>query len=289
MRFDYLQPRDLVEAISLLGREEGSSPIAGGTDLIPRIKDKAVSVKTLVNIKGLSELQGVSVGNGSGKIGALTTIRTLETSPVIRQQYPLIAEAAAVLGSVQIRNLATLGGNLCHAVPSAEMAPPLLALNAQVSIAGSGGRRTMPLENFFLGPRQTVLKSGELLCEVLLPPLPKRWGGAYLKLEHRSAMDLALVGVSAFVTLDSKGHCEDCRIALGAVAPTPMRSKQAEQMLRGKEITETSVAQTAEVSMGESRPIDDHRASASYRRNMVNTLTRRALTKAFDIARGKKA
>jgi carbon-monoxide dehydrogenase medium subunit len=288
MRFDYLQPHDLAEAISFLERE-ASSPLAGGTDLIPRIKDKLVSPKSLVNIKGLGELQGVRMKNGSRRIGALTTIRTLETSPAIRHEYPLIAQAAAVLGSVQIRNLATLGGNLCHAVPSAEMATPLLALNAQVSITGPRGKRTMPLESFFLGPRQTVLKSDELLCEVLLPALPERWGGAYLKLEHRSAMDLALVGVSAFIALDSKGRCGDCRIALGAVAPTPMRSKQAEQILRGKEITEATVAQAGEVSMRESKPIDDHRASASYRRKMVNVLTRRALTQAFAMARGKGA
>jgi len=286
MRFDYLQPHDLAEAISFLEREE-VVPLAGGTDLLCRIKDNVVSLKSVVNIKGLSELQGFSVENGSRRIGALTTIRALETSPAFVHDYPLIAEAAAVLGSMQIRNLATLGGNLCHAVPSAEMAPPLLALNAEVSIVGPSGRRSVPLESFFLGPRKTVLKSGELLCDVLLPVLPKRWGGTYLKLEHRSAMDLALVGVSAFVSLDSKGCCEECRIALGAVAPTPMRSKQAEQVLRGKEITEASIAQAAEVSMGECRPIDDHRASGSYRRKMVNTLTRRALTKAYAMARGK--
>lgn len=288
MRFDYFQPRDLSEAVSFLAGQRGqASPLAGGTDLIPRIKDRLESPRYVVNIKGLAELQGIGPDKGGWRLGALTTIRALETSPALRQQYPLLAQAAAVLGSVQVRNIATVGGNLCHAVPSADMAPPLLALKAQATITGPQGTRSLPLEDFFLGPRRTVLQPGELLAELLLPPLPERWGGVYLKLEQRRAMDLALVGVAALIALDSAGRCQDCRIALGAVAPTPVRAKRAEEVLKGQKITQAALSQAAEIGMGECQPIDDMRASRSYRCEMVKVLIRRALIQALDMAQSR--
>ena len=291
MRFDHYQPRDLRDAISFMAKEgTQAQALAGGTDLIPRIKDRLVSLRYVVNIKDLTELQGMGMQKGGWRIGALTTIRTLETSPVIRQQYLPLAQAAAVLGSVQVRNIATVGGNLCHAVPSAETAPPLLALNAQATIIGHHGQRSLPLENFFLGPRRTVLQPGELLSDIVLPPQPERWGGVYLKLEHRQAMDLAIVGVAAFVALDAADRCEDCRIALGAVAPTPVRAKRAEEILRGEKITPAALAKAAEIGIGECQPIDDLRASRSYRCEMVKVLTQRALTEALNMAlKGRNA
>ena len=291
MRFDHYQPRDLRDAISFMAKEgTQAQALAGGTDLIPRIKDRLVSLRYVVNIKDLTELQGMGMQKGGWRIGALTTIRTLETSPVIRQQYLPLAQAAAVLGSVQVRNIATVGGNLCHAVPSAETAPPLLALNAQATIIGHHGQRSLPLENFFLGPRRTVLQPGELLSDIVLPPQPERWGGVYLKLEHRQAMDLAIVGVAAFVALDAADRCEDCRIALGAVAPTPVRAKRAEEVLRGEKITPAALAKAAEIGIGECQPIDDLRASRSYRCEMVKVLTQRALTEALNMAlKGRSA
>ncbi|MBI4289198.1 MAG: xanthine dehydrogenase family protein subunit M [Chloroflexi bacterium] len=289
MRFDYYQPKDLQDAVTFLEREgAGAQALAGGTDLMPRIKDRLTSPKFVVNVKALEQLQGMGADGGGFRIGALTTIRTLETSPLVRRRFPALAQAAGVLGSVQIRNIATVGGNLCHGVPSAETAAPLLALDARANIAGPHGNRSVPLDQFFLGPRRTVLQPGELLKELVLPPLPERSGSAYIKLGHRQAMDLAIVGVAAFVALDSQGRCSECRIGLGAVAPTPARAKQAEKLLKGEKLTEAAISQAAEIGMGECQPIDDLRASRVYRCEMVKVLTARALNQALAMAQGEK-
>lgn len=285
MRFDYYQPRDLQDAMAFLHHQGAEAQaLAGGTDLIPRIKDRLVTLKHVVNIKALEELQGMGKDGDGYRIGALTTIRMLETSPVIRRYYAALGQAATVLGSVQVRNTATVGGNLCHAVPSAETAPALLALGARASIVGPHGQRSVPLEQFFTGPRRTVLQPGELLKELVVPPLPERSGSVYIKLGHRQAMDLAIVGVAAFLALDSAGRCTECRIGLGAVAPTPVRAKQAENVLRGEKPTEAAFTKASEIGMGECNPIDDLRASRQYRCDMVTVLTKRALTRALAMA-----
>ena len=223
------------------------------------------------------------------RIGALTTIRMLETSAAVRRMYPILTQAAAALGSVQVRNIATVGGNLCHAVPSADMAPPLLCLDAKVSLIGNNGKRSLALPDFFLGPRSTAIQPRELLSEISLPIIPSRWGGVYLKLGHRKAMDLAVVGVATLVVLDSLGRCLDCRIALGAVSPTPERARRAEEVLRGEKVTEAMLDKAAETAMGECQPIDDVRATARYRRHMVQVLTRRGLSQALGLAKGRAA
>ena len=288
MRFEYFDPQDLREATSFLAKEgESARPLAGGTDLIPRIRDRLDTPRYVVNIKGLSELNGMGEEGDGWRISALTTIRMLETSAAIHRRYPMLAQAAAVLGSVQVRNIATLGGNLCHAVPSADMAPPLLCLDAKVSLIGPNGKRSLPLQDFFLGPRSTAIQPGELLSEISLPILPSRWGGLYLKLGHRKAMDLALVGIAALVALDPTGRCLDCRIALGAVAPAPVRARRAEEVLRGEKVTEAVLDKAAETAMGECQPIDDIRATATYRRQMVQVLTRKGLSQALDLAQGR--
>jgi len=290
MRFDYYKPRDIQDAVTFLEKEDtGAQALAGGTDLMPRIKDRLTSPKYVVNIKGLEQLQGMGAEGSSFRIGSLTTIRTLETSPVIRRRYPALAQAASVLGSVQIRNIATVGGNLCHAVPSAETAAPLLAFDGRANIVGPHGNRSVPLDQFFLGPRRTVLHPGELLKEVILPSLPEQYGSVYIKLGHRQAMDLAIVGVAAFVSLDSQGRCAECRIGLGAVAPTPARAKQAEKLLKGEKLTEAAILQAAEIGMGECQPIDDLRASRVYRCEMVKVLMARALNQARAVAEDSKA
>lgn len=288
MRFEYFDPQNLREATSFLAKEgERARPIAGGTDLIPRIRDKLDTPRCVVNIKGLSELNGMGKERDGWRIGALTTIRMLETSTAIRQAYPILAQAAAALGSVQVRNIATIGGNLCHAVPSADMAPPLLCLEAKVGLVGPGGKRSLPLADFFVGPRSTVIQPGELLSEISFPSLAGRWGGVYLKLGLRRAVALAVVGVGVLLSLDSLGRFLDCRIALGAVAPTPVRARQAEELLRGEKVTEALLDKAAEIGMGECQPIDDMRATASYRCRMVQALTRRGLTQALALARGE--
>ncbi|MFC1815472.1 FAD binding domain-containing protein [Thermodesulfobacteriota bacterium] len=286
MRFEYFDPHDIGEATSFLAKAgESARPLAGGTDLIPRIRDRLDTPRYVVNIKGLSELNGMGREGDGWRIGALTTIRMLETSSAIRLAYPILNQAAAELGSVQVRNIATVGGNLCHAVPSADMAPPLLCLDAKVSLIGHNGKRSLPLQDFFLEPRRTAIQPGELLSEISLPILRGKWGGLYLKLGHRKAMDLAVVGVAIWVALDSLERILDCRIALGSVAPTPVRARRAEELLKGEKVTEALLDKAAETAMDECQPIDDIRATARYRRHMIRMLTRRGLRQSLTLAR----
>jgi len=219
-------------------------------------------------------------------VGAAVTMRQAELSGTVQKRYPAIAQGAGVVASVQVRNRATLVGNLCNAAPSADTAPGMIALRAKVRIAGPEGRRTVLLEDFFTGPGKTVLGPGEMVTAVQVPPPAPRTGSAYARHTPRGAMDIAVAGVGVGVTLAPRaGTCEDIRIVLGAVAPTPLRARQAEGVLRGKVPTPELIEQAAEVAAGEARPIDDVRASAGYRRDLVRVLTRRMVEAALEDAR----
>jgi carbon-monoxide dehydrogenase medium subunit len=279
MRFNYLEPTTIKEAVSLLSKYDGRAKvIAGGTDLLVQIRDKVILPEYVVDITYLPGLDYISYDKKQGlKIGALTTIRALEKSGELLQACPVIAQSAGLLGSVAIRNVATVGGNLCNAAPSADTAPALIGLSARAKIVGPGGERVVPLEEFFTGPGQTVLKTGEMLAEIQVPVPPPGTKGAYLK-HSRSAVDLATVGVAVIMVLDSGEVCKDVKIVLGAVAPTPMRAKKAEEILRGKKIGPALIEKAAESASVEAKPITDVRASAEYRREMVKVFTRRAIT-----------
>ncbi|MCK4791046.1 MAG: xanthine dehydrogenase family protein subunit M [Desulfobacteraceae bacterium] len=280
MRFEYLEPATIEEAVSLLTKYDGQAKvIAGGTDLVVQMREKAVKpdyVIDIVNIPGLDyinydEKQGLS-------IGALTSIRSLEKSAELCQRYPVISQAASQLGSVAIRNTGTLGGNLCNASPSAETAPALIGLSAEARIVGPDGERVVPLEDFFTGPGTSVLKTAELLVEIQVPVLPPRAKGVYLKHTIRGTIDLAIVGIAIITTLEPETKiCEDIKVVLGAVAPTPMRDKKTEELIRGKRIDDTLINESAESASTEAHPISDVRASAWYRTEMVKALTRQAL------------
>jgi len=280
MRFEYLEPATIEEAVSLLTKYDGRAKvIAGGTDLVVQMREKAVKpdyVIDIVNIPGLDyinydEKQGLS-------IGALTTISSLEKSAELRMKYPVISLAASKLGSVAIRNLGTLGGNLCNAAPSAEMAPALIGLSADAKIVGPGGERIVPLENFFTGPGSTVLKKGGLLVEVQVPVSWPGTRGVYLKHAIRGMVDLAIVGVAVVIVIEPRdGVCQDIKVTLGAVAPTPMRAHSAEGVIKGRRIDEGLIEKSAEAASAEARPISDVRASAEYRSEMVKVFTRWAL------------
>ncbi len=288
IRFDYFEPTTLKEAASFLAREgERARILAGGTDLLPLLKKRALSPKYLVNIKGIHGMDVISREDGGGlSIGALCTLRDLKASTLLDGGWGMVAQAAGLLGSVQVRNIATLGGNLCHGAPSAETAPALIALSAQAAIAGTNGTRMVPLEEFFTGPGTTVLGAGEVLAEVALPPPSGPGGGVYLKLSPRGGMGLAVVGVAAWMSLDpDTGGCIDCRVVLGAVAPTPFRARRTEDSLRGRTITKKRIDDAARVAMEESRPVSDVRASETYRREMVGVFARRAISGAMDAAR----
>lgn len=280
--FDYYAPTSLDEAISLLAGQNGRARVlAGGTDLLLKMRAGKLAPGCLINVKRISELRGLSYSEKAGlRLGALATVAEIMASPAVCNHYPAIAQAAAMMAGVQIRNLATGGGNLCNAAPSADLAPPLIALGAQAHIAGPRGRRTVALEDFFAGPGQTILAGDELLIEVSVPAPEPGLAAVYLKHAPRQAMDIAIVGVSAGITVKD-GMCSSARIVLGAVAPTPLRAREAEQALVGRSLEEKRIAEAARLAAQEARPIDDVRASAWYRREMVEVLVRRALRDAI--------
>jgi carbon-monoxide dehydrogenase medium subunit len=277
---------DCIEILSERGGE--TRLVAGGTDLLPQLKNGLLKPSCVVDLSGIAVLRALHGGNGSGlRLGACVTARAIETDPHIRSAYPALAESGALVGSVQVRNLATVGGNLCNAAPSADMAPPLLALDADAVIAGPDGQRRVPLASFFLGVRKTVLAPGELLLELVVPAPAPRSGGHYLRHTPRRELDIAVVGVASQITL-ADGVCRSARIALASVAPTPVRAVEAEQALVGHEVTPALIGRAAELAVGAARPISDQRGSADFRRHLVQVLTRRTLTTALDRARAAR-
>jgi carbon-monoxide dehydrogenase medium subunit len=255
---------------------------AGGTDLIPRIKARLVKPpELLVDLKGIRELDFISYDDHSGlRIGALATISSVIANKRLGEKYSALVQGARSIASTHIQNRGTIAGNICNAVPSADSAPVLLCLGARVVCQSKEGERTIDLKQFFLGPNKTSIRPGEIVKEIRVPPVAAGTGGAYLKLSPRERMDLAVVGVAA-VVLEEKGAFADIRIGLGAVAPTPMRSMKAEERLRGEEVNEKVILEAAKTASQECKPIDDHRASAMYRRMMVEVLVRRAIQQAL--------
>jgi len=278
--FEYLAPATVGEALSLLS-QTGARLVAGGTDLLNQMRAGAISPQYLVDLAGLG-LNYVREDGGVIKIGAMTTVADLLASGTVRRDFACLAEAAAELGAIQCRNVATIGGNLCSAVPSADLAPPLLALGAQVRIADQNGDRVLPLENFFTGPRQTVLGANEILVEIQIPPPSPPTGTSFMKLGRRRAMTLAIVNAAALVSLAEDGHTvATCRIALGAVAPTPLRASQAEAILQGQELSESLIDAAATLAVGNTAPISDLRATAAFRREISRVLVKRTLLEAW--------
>jgi len=279
-RMDYLRPVSLAEALDVLDEHRPARCLvyAGGTDVIPRLKARLINPpEVLVDLKGIRELDFISYDDHSGlRIGALATISSVVANESVRGKYPALFEGARSIASTHIQNRGTLIGNICNAVPSADSAPALLCLGAKVVCLRKQGERTVDLDQFLLGPNRTSLRPGELVKEIQMPPATAGTRGAYVKLSPRSRMDLAVVGVAAVVRKDN-GAFGDIRIGLGAVAPTPMRSKKAEERLRGEVISEKGILEAAKLAAQESKPIDDHRASAVYRRTMVEVLVKRAI------------
>jgi len=284
-RFEYCAPVSLAEAISLLDRHGDSARvIAGGTDLLTALKERWERPAYVIGIGAIPGLAHITYEEGVGlKIGAAATVRAVETSAVVRAKYPVLASAASTLASIQIRNLATVAGNICRASPSADTPPALIVLGAQVKLAGSDGERVVALDDFFTGPGRTVRRPNELLTEISIPPPRPHSGAAYFKHSPRRAMDLAVVGVAAAVVLEN-GLCRDVRIALGAVAATPRRARGAEAVLEGYEPTAARLEEAARAAATECSPISDVRGSADYRREMVRVNTARALQQALESA-----
>jgi carbon-monoxide dehydrogenase medium subunit len=277
------QPASLSEASRLL-QEKGPEArfLAGGTDLIIAMKEKGLVPKYVVDLKRIPGLSGIRENaDGSITLGALTTMREIETSALIVKRFPFLAVSAGEVGSIQIRNRATVGGNMANATPSADVAPALIALNAAARISGPNGERSLPLEEFFRGPGQTVLTPGEILIEIHIPRTDPRLVGEYIKFSPREMMDLAYVGVAVAYVYDAKERkCDGVRIVLGAVAPTPIRARRAEAAIEGQVLTEAAAEKAGQIAAEEAKPISDVRSSADYRRAMVGAMTKRALLNA---------
>lgn len=279
-KFEYHYPSSVSEVLDHLARYgEKAKLLAGGTDLLVSMKKRERTPEHLLNLKGIEELKGIRYDGSAGlNIGALVTMGDLERSELVREKFPVLFDAVRVMASPQIRNLGTIGGNLCSAVPSADSATPLIVSGASLEITGSSGNRTLPVEGFFKGPGESALDPDEIMVRIHIPSPPEYGSGAYLKLMRRKVLDLALVGAAAFIRLDSNSKaCKEARIALGAVAPTPIRVRKAEEALVGKEINETIADQVGLIASREASPISDIRSSKSYREEMIKVLTKRAV------------
>jgi carbon-monoxide dehydrogenase medium subunit len=286
--FEYFAPRTLKEALTLLDKyQDDCKVIGGGQSLLILMRQGLVAPKYLVSIKGLSELSYIKDTKEGLKIGALTTHRKIEKSPVIKKKSGVLAEMEQRLASIQTRNWGTIGGNLCHGDPAGDPAPVLIALKATLTITSLKGERNMPVEDFTLDYFETALQPGELLTEIQVPPPSPRSGTAYTKFNIIES-DLATVGVAVSVTLGAgDGVCQDVRIALGASAPAPMRAKKAEAVLKGKRITDALLKEAGKAASAEAEPISDIQASEEYRRELVKILVGRVAKEA--LARAKSA
>lgn len=286
---DYFEPKTVGEAVSLLAKYgEEAKVIAGGTDMLVDMKFKE-EPGCLINIKKIPGLSGIQENGGGLRIGALTTIREIETSAVVRQRLAVLWEAAHQFASLQIRNTATIGGNICRASPSGETLAPLLVLEARGKCVFADGEKSEPFGSLFLGPGKTSFGAKGLLTEIEVPYPAAGSQGVYLKHAVRGAMDIAMVGVAVLLTPDAgKSAIQEVRIGLGAVAPTPIRAAKTEALLRGKPLTAALLKEAAALAAAESSPISDQRSSAENRRWIVEAFTRRGLEQTWKAATGKE-
>ncbi len=276
--FEYFCPETVQEALSLANKYKDAKYIAGGTDVLVKMKHETNSPSILISVKRLKELSYVKTDKKTVSIGAITTIRELEKSDLINKGFICLYDALRQIGSVQIRNVATIGGNLCSSLPSADTAAPLLVLGAQVKITSCLTASIMPLSQFFVGPGRNSLKDQELLTEILIPRLPAGATTAYIKFGRRNAMEIALAGAAVFLQTEPKGKlCQNVRIALTTSAPTPVRATNAEAFLVGKELTPENIAATGMEALKDASPRDSYRSTAEYRRSIIPVLVKRAI------------
>jgi CO/xanthine dehydrogenase FAD-binding subunit len=279
-KFEYHRPRTLAEAFDLMEKFKGRAKyIAGGTDIMVRIRQKVLQPEALISLRGIGDLSGIRNGEGVS-LGGGTLIREIERDEGIAESYPGLAQAARVLANPQVRNVATLAGNLGNAAPSADCAPPLLVLDARLTAAGPGGTREIPIDGFFTGPGRTCLEPGEILTRIFLPPREKHSGMAFLK-TGRVNQDIAVVNASALLVMEG-GVCRKCRLAVGAVAPVPLRLKGIEKIMEGEEIHPALLERVGEMVEQEVSPITDVRSTEEYRRVLSGVLVKRAIRQAME-------
>lgn len=285
IEFEYHAPKSLDEAVELLEKYGGDAQVlAGGTDLLPHMKQRRVEPKHIVNIKGIPELACIKDTPEGVYIGALAKLRAIELSPLINEKLPLLSEAARSVGSVQVRNLGTVGGNICNASPSADMATPLLAVDAKVHVYSKGGSKEYPIGEFFHGRGEVWLERGELVTGFTVPPLPEGAGSAFEKIGW-TTLDVATVNVAAVVTLKD-GKIDHCSIALGACSPAPIRGVLAENILKDREPSAEAMDEAVELVAACVEPRERwRRAPPEYRQRTSQALARDAVTRAVEAAR----
>jgi carbon-monoxide dehydrogenase medium subunit len=288
-KFTYLVPKSLNEAISLHESRDGRAKyIAGGTDVLVKMKEGKLAPDSLISLRHIigQDRPFLNAETGELYIGAFMTHRSIERSILVQHRYPILHDAVKNIGSVQIRNVATIGGNLVNAVPSADGAIPLIALDGKAHIYGPKGYRLIDLTRFFLGPGQCDIQGAEILTEIIIPRPAPRTGGAYTKHGRREAMELPMLGVGVLLSLEpDMTTCAKARICLGVAAPTPFRAREAEKHLTGKPVTEGTLADAGRIAAGESRVRDSIRGVAWYRREMVGVLVKRMGILALERAR----
>ena len=284
--FEYLKPMSIDEAISLLRKYgDKAKVLAGGSDLFINIKLHGFRPEYLVDITGITELKGIIFNGKELRIGASALLSEIADSQLIRDKYVTLFESVVEIATTQVRNIATIGGNICNASPAADTAPPLIVLEAKVEIAGRSGVRAVLLEEFFTGPGQTVLQAGDILTAISTPAPVQHRGTSFIRI-NRTASDLATLNVAVALQTDNS-TCQDAKIALGAVAPTPIRAKKAEAILKRGKVNQDSIEEAANAVTEEISPITDIRSTVDYRKDVAAVITRKAISKAYE--RSKKS
>lgn len=281
--FEYIAPPTLEEACSLaadLGAD--AKLIAGGTDVVVAMKEKKLTPKYIIDLKKIEGLEYIDFDEKEGwKIGALTKLRTLEKSELLKEKFTAVSDAAHYVASTQVRAKGTMAGNMINGIPSADTVPILLAMDAKIVIKGADHTHICPISEFYTGLKKNILEPGDIVTEIQIPALKENQGAAYIKHSVRKAMDLAIVGVAAVITVED-GICKDAKITLGAVAENAVHAVKAEEYLKGKELTDEVIAEAGKIASTECSPISDVRASAEYRTDMVRVFTKRSIKKAVE-------
>jgi len=288
--FDYIAPKNIDEAISLLASQNGIAKIlCGGTDLLVQLREGRRKAGLVVDVKNISELTQITFDSQNGlRIGAAAACHDICSDPNVSKHYAGLIDGVRLIGGIQIQSRASVGGNLCNASPAADSIPALIVHNAACNITGQGGSRTLPAEEFCIAPGQNVLKAGELLMSISVPVPQKNFGASYLRFIPRNEMDIAEVGAGASVVLDDEGkRFVSARIALGAVAPTPLFAPEAGAFLAGKDVTRANIKEAARMAQSVARPITDLRGTAEHRKHLCAVLVERALIKAIERAGGQ--
>jgi CO/xanthine dehydrogenase FAD-binding subunit len=284
-RFEFFAPKTLVSALSILAEQgEGAHLFAGGTDVMVKMSAGRLRPKAIVNLMDVEGLNGISFHAEEGlTIGATARLAEVASHPEILNYYPALVQAVLVMANEEVRHMATVAGNLCNAAPSADTAPPLIAMRAEVTLASLNGQRRLPLDQFFKGPGLTAMQPGEVMTAIHVPPPLPKSGASYIRISARCGVDIAAVGVGAMTVLNGKG-LKEARIVLGAVAPIPMRAPKAEDLMKSRPWTRDLIEEGGEMAAEEAKPISDVRASAEWRKKMVAVLTRRTLEEAHERA-----